>query len=170
MTEQPPLAPGHARREWMAAHGMIGTLPKEAYTSWIRRVGAFVVDQLVFLLLAAILGFASGFLIAATSSSSVAEGIADAIGGCLVLVYWVWNWGYRQGTTGSSVGKSLLKFKVLDERTGEPIGFGMSIVRQLAHILDAICYIGYLMPLFTAKRQTFADMIIGTVCLPREAA
>jgi hypothetical protein len=26
------------------------------------------------------------------------------------------------------------------------------------------------MPLFTAKRQTFADMIMGTVCLPIESS
>ena len=44
----------------------------------------------------------------------------------------LWNYGYRQGTTGSSIGKSIMKFKVVSEKTGQPIGFGMSIVRQLA--------------------------------------
>ena len=39
----------------------------------------------------------------------------------------------------------------------------MAFVRQLAHILDGIpCYIGYLWPLWDAKRQTFADKVIGT--------
>ena len=53
------------------------------------------------------------------------------------------------------------------EKTGQPIGFGLSIVRQLAHIVDAIiCYIGYLFPLWDAKRQTLADKIMTTVCLP----
>jgi RDD family/Bacterial protein of unknown function (DUF899) len=82
-------------------------------------------------------------------------------------VYTIWNWGYRQGTTGSSLGKSMLKFKVVSEKTGQPIGFGMSTVRQITHVVDGLfCYIGYLFPLWDAKRQTLADKIMNTVCLP----
>ena len=54
----------------------------------------------------------------------------------LALAYVVWNYGYRQGTTGSSIGKSIMKFKVVSEKTGAPIGFGLSIVRQLAHLVE----------------------------------
>ncbi|MFZ0904494.1 MAG: RDD family protein, partial [Mycobacterium sp.] len=82
-------------------------------------------------------------------------------------VYLVWNYGYRQGVGGSSIGKSVLKFKVVSENTGEPIGFGMSVLRQISHVVDAVpFYLGYLFPLWTAKRQTLADKIMGTVCLP----
>ena len=89
------------------------------------------------------------------------------IASLIVLAYVVWNYGYRQGTTGSSIGKSIMKFKVVSEKTGQPIGFGMSIVRQIAHIVDAIiCYIGFLFPLWDPKRQTLADKIMTTVCLP----
>ena len=71
------------------------------------------------------------------------------------------------GGAGSSIGKGVMKFKVVSEQTGQPIGFGMSIVRQLAHFLDSvICYIGYLFPLWDAKRQTIADKVMKTVCLP----
>jgi hypothetical protein len=35
---------------------------------------------------------------------------------------------------------SIMKFKLVSEKTGQPIGFGKSIVGQLAHIIDgAIC-------------------------------
>jgi uncharacterized RDD family membrane protein YckC len=85
----------------------------------------------------------------------------------LAVAYLIWNYGYRQGTTGSSIGKSIMKFKVVSEKTGQPIGFGLSIVRQLAHIVDGIiCYIGYLFPLWDPKRQTLADKIMTTVCVP----
>ena len=85
----------------------------------------------------------------------------------IIPLYAVWNFGYRQGTTGSSIGKSIMKFKVVSEKTWQPIGFGPSVVRQLAHIIDvAICYIGYLFPLWDAKRQTIADKIMTTVCVP----
>jgi uncharacterized RDD family membrane protein YckC len=87
----------------------------------------------------------------------------------LGLAYLVWNYGYRQGTTGSSLGKSVMKVKVVSEVTGQPLGFGMSVVRQLAHFVDAvICFIGFLFPLWDAKRQTLADKIMTTVVLPIE--
>jgi RDD family len=96
-------------------------------------------------------------------------GGSHVVAGLLAFAFGVWNL-YRQGKTGSTIGKSTLKFKVVSERTGEPIGFPMSIARQIAHIVDsAICYIGYLLPLWHQKRQTVADMIMSTVCLPIDA-
>jgi uncharacterized RDD family membrane protein YckC len=90
-----------------------------------------------------------------------------AIAMLAALAFLVWNYGYRQGTTGSSVGKSVMKFKVVGEATGRPIGFGASLLRQLAHTIDGLaCNIGYLFPLWDAKRQTIADKIMSTVCLP----
>ena len=93
--------------------------------------------------------------------------IFSGLASLIAFAYVIWNYGYRQGTTGSSIGKSVLKFKVISEKTGQPIGFGMSIVRQIAHVVDAIvCYIGYLFPLWDAKRQTLADKIMSTICVP----
>jgi len=144
-------------------------LPTPAYTSWIRRVGAFVIDQLLFQIGAVILGLAGGVVVGLAGGSSRLEGIVNLILTVAVLAYWIWNWGYRQGTTGCTVGKSVLKFKVVSERDGQPIGFGSSILRYFAHLLDSITLgIGYLLPLFTAKRQTIADMVMSTVCLPTE--
>ncbi len=105
--------------------------------------------------------------VACTSEPSALGLILSFVFALAALAFVIWNYGYRQGTTGSSIGKSVLKFKVVSEKTGQPIGFGLSIVRQLAHIVDAIiCYIGYLFPLWDAKRQTLADKIMTTVCLP----
>ncbi|MGZ8802020.1 MAG: RDD family protein [Mycobacterium sp.] len=153
-------------------------LPKESYTSWITRVAAWFIDYIpVFL----IMGITQGIAIltgdndcvtydssvACTSSYSVVGTLVSILGYALSLAYAVWNYGYRQGTTGSSIGKSVMKFKVVSEKTWQPIGFGLSIVRQLAHFVDAIiCYIGYLFPLWDAKRQTLADKIMTTVCVP----
>jgi len=101
------------------------------------------------------------------TSDSIIGVMAQGLASLLIFAYWVWNWGYRQGTTGSSLGKSVLNFKVVSENTGQPLGFGMSLVRQLAHFVDAIiCYVGFLFPLWDAKRQTLADKIMTTVCLP----
>ncbi len=157
-------------------------MPTEAYTPWFTRVLAFLIDNIPPAIV-----YGIGWVIAwATQQKSCVSDItqysvneyctyqdsligvfAQGLASLLVLAYLIWNYGYRQGTTGSSIGKSVMKFKVVSETTGQPIGFGLSIVRQLAHFVDAIiCYIGFLFPLWDAKRQTLADKIMTTVCLP----
>jgi uncharacterized RDD family membrane protein YckC len=154
----PTPAPGEARRQWQATHPS-----GEAYTGWFRRRFAYVVDFLLVLVLTVILGVI-GSVIARTGPESVVWSINVVVW----LAYWLWNWGYRQGVTGSSVGKSLLKFKVVSEETGQPIGFSRSVVRQIVHLLDLITVVGFALPLVTAKKQTIADIIMGTVFVPIE--
>jgi len=185
MTEQPPgpppggyppppppggYQPPSLGAGWPPPPGQpIDDVPTEAYASWIRRVGAYLIDYILLLIVAVILGLGGGLITAAAGGSSRLESIVQSILDLVILAFLIWNEGYRQGTTGSSIGKSVLKFKVVSERTGQPIGFGLSIVRYFAHFLDAIVFgIGYLLPLLTAKRQTIADMIMDTVCLPNE--
>ena len=175
----PPPAGGYAPPPPGPA---IRSLPNQAYTPWLVRVGAYLIDTVPF---AVILG--AGWLILQNSVDTACLtditqydvdqictisystlGMAVMWGAVLVgLVYLVWNYGYRQGTTGSSIGKSVLKFKVVSENTGQPMGFGSSLLRQITHVVDAVPFcIGYLFPLWTAKRQTLADKIMATVCLP----
>jgi uncharacterized RDD family membrane protein YckC len=156
------------------------TLAKDAYTPWFTRVLAYLIDNIpVFILIGIAWGimFATGDTVCAendygyggycTSSPSAIGLVIVVLAWLVSLAYVVWNYGYRQGTTGSTIGKSVMKFKVVSEKTWQPIGFGMSIVRQLAHIVDGlVCYLGYLWPLWDEKRQTFADKIMTTVCVP----
>jgi uncharacterized RDD family membrane protein YckC len=155
-------------------------LPKDAYTSWFTRVLAWIIDVLPVVVVQGIgQSFAVatgdnqcvsdevGYGVSCTSTYSGFGVLVVAVTSIVTLAYVVWNYGYRQGTTGSSVGKAIMKFKVVSEKTWQPIGFGMSLVRQIAHFVDAIiCYIGYLFPLWDAKRQTLADKIMTTVCVP----
>ena len=78
----------------------------------------------------------------------------------------MWNFGYRQGRTGSSVGKTALRLWVIDVASGEPIGFQRSVIRQFAHVADTLSLgLGFLWPLWDSKRQTFADKLASTVCV-----
>jgi uncharacterized RDD family membrane protein YckC len=156
-------------------------LARDEYTPWIIRVAAYLIDHLPLVL---ILGV--GWLVLQNSIDSACltnltmnsvEQICSVgystigltvmwIAALVGLGYFVWNFGYRQGTTGSSIGKSLLRFRVVSENTGEPIGFGMSTLRAIAHVVDAVIFcVGYLFPLWDAKRQTLADKMMATVCL-----
>jgi uncharacterized RDD family membrane protein YckC len=186
MTEQPPQPPPPPPPPPPpgppppAAGQPVGQLPQQAYTSWITRVVAAIVDGIPAAIVLGIgygVAFGTGenvcvedtygYGVYCTSSMSGTGVAILALAWLVSVAYWIWNYGYRQGTTGSSIGKSVMKFKVVSEATGQPIGFGLSIVRQIAHVVDAvICYIGFLFPLWDAKRQTLADKIMTTVCLP----
>jgi uncharacterized RDD family membrane protein YckC len=183
-TEYPPPPPSPGGYAPSPPGPAIRGLPQRAYTPWLTRVGAYIIDNFPF---AIIIGI--GLLVLQSTIDTAcltditphnvhqicASGYSTVgvtamwVAVLAALVYLVWNYGYRQGTTGSSIGKSMMKFKVVSEDTGKPIGFGMSVLRQLAHLVDMIfCYVGYLLPLWDAKRQTLADKIMSTVCLPIE--
>ncbi|MGH3722699.1 MAG: RDD family protein [Mycobacterium sp.] len=190
MTEVPPPPP-HDPGAYPQPPAGPPALPGSSFDVWIRRVGAMIIDLIPYAILVGI-----GQLIAGATMSAPTECVGETYGDPLngggmtyatcsagysgvgyaaLFVFWllgigwlVWTWGLKQGTTGSSIGKGLLGIKVVGELTGQPIGFGMSVVRSIAHALDyIICLIGFLLPLFTAKRQTIADMLLKTVVVPK---
>jgi uncharacterized RDD family membrane protein YckC len=78
-----------------------------------------------------------------------------------------YNRWFQAGKTGQSWGKRALGISLISETTGQPIGAGMAFVRDICHIVDGIiCYIGFLFPLWDAKRQTLVDKIVSTIAVP----
>jgi uncharacterized RDD family membrane protein YckC len=162
-------------------------LPQEAYTSWGTRVLAWLIDYVPVIILT---GIGYGLLMGTQetecitgsseyqmgefctgSPSLLGQGAFALFGILLPLAYGVWNYGYRQGTTGSSIGKSVMKFKVVSEKTWQPIGFGLSLVREIIYwVASAACgvvwLVAVLFPLWDPKRQSLADKIMTTVCVP----
>lgn len=152
-----------------------------AYASWFQRVGAFLIDQLIGA--AALIPYYIGVAMTAgsvetttdpvtgqlTTTSDGTSGIALVLmflGFVLSIAYFVWNYCIKQGRTGYTIGKGVLGIKLVKQDTGQPMGAGLSFVRQIAHIVDALpCYLGYLWPLWDSKRQTFADKIMSTVVI-----
>ncbi len=81
----------------------------------------------------------------------------------LVALGWVIYNKYIEGTTGQSYGKKIAGTKLVSARDGQIVGPGNAIVRWICHIVDGIpCYVGYLWPIWDAKKQTFADKIMNT--------
>lgn len=87
--------------------------------------------------------------------------VIDAMASLGVLGFGICNCGYLQGTTGSSLGRRVTGTKLVSIATGQPVGFGRALTRQICHVLDF--GIGYLRPLWNGTRQTFADQIVGTI-------
>lgn len=131
---------------------------------WPQRVIATLID-LAFVLAGYVVLFILVLILAAISD---ALGVLVAIVGYIALVGAQFYFTYLTGLRGQSPGKAIIGIKVIGEETGQPIGGGMGIVRGLVHILDSICLIGYLFPLWDPKKQTFADKIIKTVVVPGE--
>ena len=84
----------------------------------------------------------------------------------LIIVYFYFTLletSMWQGT----IGKKLLKIKVTD-MNGKRINFKRATIRFLSKILSAQLLIGYIMILFTDKKQGLHDLIAKTLVLPSD--
>jgi uncharacterized RDD family membrane protein YckC len=157
-------------------YGQQAVVPAGGYASWISRVGAYLLDGLLAAVAGLPLWIGYGILIGSAETTTDANGVTTthmnggAGSAILILIgivtyaaFWVWNVCLKQGRTGATIGKGVLGIRLVNEQ-GQPIGGGMSFLRQLVHILDSLaCYLGWLWPLWDAKSQTFADKIMNTV-------
>jgi uncharacterized RDD family membrane protein YckC len=130
------------------------------YASWFSRVGAYLVDALI-TAIPIVVGGGIGTAIGLDTGAGKAVLIIFYVAGFVVAIY---NRYILGGRTGQTWGRKALGIRLVSEEQGQPIGGGLTFVRDLAHIVDGIpCDIGYLWPLWDAKRQTFADKIMRTV-------
>ena len=166
---QPPAAPYGYGSGYGGPYGT-GPAPAYDYAHWGLRVTATLVDALLSALffIPAIIGYA----VASSADPGETAGSAIvllAVGYLLLIAFSIWNL-WRQGTKGATLGKQAVGIQLVKEQTGQFVGGWMSIGRAFAHAVDNIaCYIGYLWPLWDAKRQTFADKLVGTVVVRRPA-
>ncbi|MFF0447024.1 RDD family protein [Streptomyces sp. NPDC004609] len=151
--QAPPVQPYGGGIPPQAGYG--GGMPPLAH--WGLRAGALLIDVLI-------VGVPSLLLLLIGNFMSPEAALI------LLLVLLAYSFGaflwlrYQEGTTGQTPGKKAAGIRLLRERDGQPIGFGMAFVRNLAHALDSFaCYIGYLWPLWDEKKQTFADKVCSTV-------
>jgi uncharacterized RDD family membrane protein YckC len=136
--------------------------PAAAYASWGARLGAYLVDFLIlvpFVIIAWALGTGTD---EATGLPTINAFYYIAILGAVIVSGY--NRWFQAGKTGQTWGRKALGIRLVSEATGQPIGAGNAFVRDLAHIVDSLaCYIGWLFPLWDAKKQTFADKIVKTL-------
>jgi uncharacterized RDD family membrane protein YckC len=152
---------------------------------WGSRVGAQLLDYLMFLLVPGGLTAAGYIRIVARISDRWQDcdrqGISqDAcptphvqgssialilVGGLLSLVVGLWLC-HREGKTGQTPGKRIVGIRLLREYDGSTLGFGLAFGRRFLHVLDALpCYLGFLWPLWDDRKQTFADKVVHTVVI-----
>jgi uncharacterized RDD family membrane protein YckC len=129
---------------------------------WIR-VGAHIVDSILFMLIAypilyAVYGWAG---LDYFSTNMRTTGFVD------ILLTWIlpavaviWFWVARQATPG----KMLLSLRVVDAKTGGSLSVGQSIARYLGYFVSVIPFcLGLIWVAFDSKKQGWHDKIAGTV-------
>lgn len=129
------------------------------YADFGKRVLAYLID--------------SAFILAAYVAVIVLAGIAGAIAGGLgVLVLLV---GYlaifalslalfimgNGGALGQTPGKHMIGIKVVGPAPG-PIGYGQGVIRYVGYMLNSICFLGWLWPLFDDQNRGWQDMLADT--------
>jgi len=169
--------PGYVQPGYAAPHDAWPSPPLPPLADWGTRVGASVID-----------GFLSGWpvivaIVVLVATVDTHEEVFDGSGSILwftpsttgvlaylaaALVSWsitLWNRVFLQGRTGQSIGKRVLGIRLVAEAGLRPVGALTAFLRELAHYADGVSYVGYLWPLWDARRRTFADMFLKTVVI-----
>ena len=133
------------------------------YASWIQRVGGYLIDAVIAGVPTGI-GTAIATATATNGQRTVGGALAYAALALVSLGLTIYNRWMLGGRTGQTWGRRALNIRMIGEQAGRPIGAWLAFVRDICHVLDSLaCYIGWLFPLWDAKRQTFADKIMKTV-------
>ncbi|MFJ3402881.1 RDD family protein [Promicromonospora sp. NPDC090134] len=151
-----------------ATPGSLVAVVEPVYASWGQRVVAAILDNAI---LAGVSWLALGPGLGAPTLTPGWGAVADdaRTAGPLVLVpiAALVVLLVLQATTGWTPGKLVVGIRVVREEDHAPAGLWRTLARWALHLFDAILLIGYLRPLWNAKRQTFADSIVHTVVVPR---
>ena len=116
-----------------------------------RRFAASVIDGLILGIVNAILRIAL-------------HGAGAGLAILVDIAYFVY---FEGGPKGAGFGKQLLGVRVIDFRTGGPIGYGRAFIRWIGGILSAIVlFLGYLWMLWDPERQCWHDKFAGDVVVP----
>lgn len=130
---------------------------------WIR-LGAQLIDSIIWLVLWVIMIFILSLLglidlnrlLDPEQGYTAIDIISNVIYAIVVISFWV--------KIGGTPGKRLLKLKVLNATTGEPLTIGQATLRYVGYIPSMIClFIGCIWIAFDAKKQGWHDKIAKTV-------
>lgn len=124
------------------------------------RILAFLLDQLVVLVIAVVFGVALGGLL--RSEAGVFLGV--------LLVLFSYHF-VCEGLWGQTPGKRVLDLVVVD-RYGNHIGLGTSFVRNFLRVIDGLFYwvVGLVAMLLSDRNQRVGDRAAGTVVVRAEGS
>lgn len=124
------------------------------YASWPRRAASILIDYTILIPLPVIAQFmSSGRVIAILYAADL-----------LLLVCNRW---LLAGYNGRTLGRTVMRIKLIGAKTHKPIGFVSALVRDICHAIDSIVLgLGWIRPLWRHTHQTIADSIVASLVVP----
>ena len=140
------------------------------YATFWHRLGAYLIDYVLISLVTCPLGLMMGVMGAVAEQSGEAAQAASA--GVTVLMYavaivagWLYHALMESSSWQGTVGKRVLGIRVTD-LDGNRITFGRATGRYFGKIVSSmICAVGFIMVLFTERKQGLHDMMASTLVL-----
>jgi uncharacterized RDD family membrane protein YckC len=129
------------------------------YASWLRRVGAQIVDQFVLAIIAASLGVAVGA--SAGADAGIAVGVAAYLLG--MLVYYTVFHGSEGGQTPGKRAAHIAVRARSGGRASYGQAFGRVLIMWVFQLFSPIQLLNFLWPLWDRQRQALHDKVASTI-------
>jgi len=159
-----------------APPGGYGVPGQPAYAGVGKRIVAHILDGIIVGVgaIPGIILMVIGAGMAASTAGAggrIADDAAAGMMGIVFLAYfvvfvgavaiWLYNC-YLLGRDGATLGKKMMKVKVLDPQ-GQPLGFGKAFLREIVKaVLGNACFILLLWPLWDNEKQGLQDKLFST--------
>lgn len=132
------------------------------------RVAAYILDSLIMSVVFVPLGIVIGVLMVGggvDENSPIMSLVNLGTNGISILAGWLYYGFMESSSWQGTIGKRVLGLRVTD-MNGSRISFGRASGRYFGKILSGmICLIGFLMVVFTEKKQGLHDLLAGTLIL-----
>lgn len=130
--------------------------PKYMYARYSDRIKAFITDM--FMIYAPIL-YVITYLILDGKDDFQSSEIAPLIGVTLYgIIYSIFLSKF-----GQTPGKKAYEMKVLDDKSGQKIGFFRSVFRYVAFLFTATTLLGLFLPFYRKDKKALHDLLCGTI-------
>jgi uncharacterized RDD family membrane protein YckC len=134
--------------------------PQANYGGFWIRVVAYIIDAILLGIVGVIVD--AIFRVSPNDTSSPGYTLASLINFVIGMAYFVGFWSYWSATPGQRI----LKLRVVDANTLQPIGAGKAVLRYIGLIVSfLVCFVGVIWVAFDARKQGWMDKIAGTVVL-----
>lgn len=128
------------------------------YAGIDRRFFASLLDGLILYIPSILISYIVQATFAEILITQEAATSADILVG--IMIQWLYSASLESSAKQATLGKQALKIVVTD-LDGNRISFGRATRRHFAKWVSALALIGYLLPLFNAKKQALHDMLAG---------
>ncbi len=150
---------------WQAPEPEPGPAPGYAFGGFGPRLVAYIIDIVIFGVIATIL-LIVGTLLAVTSAVAGAAGLLILV--VLLAVASLAYFPYFWATSGSTPGMRVMGLRVVRDSDGGPISSGQAILRMVGYwVSGAVFYLGYIWIFIDKRHRGWHDLIAGTVVVQR---